>query len=80
MSQIISLYIYLFGCSNKFNILKKENEEMCSKAMILEKPNNYFLHKDHLNYPTFQYINFDLQFFSTTYFLEKIGINYMNKF
>jgi hypothetical protein len=66
MSQIISLYIYLFGCSNKFN--------------ILEKPNNYFLHKDHLNYPTFQYINFDLQFFSTTYFLEKIGINYMNKF
>ena len=48
--------------------------------MILEKPNNYFLHKDHLNYPTFQYINFDLQFFSVTYFLEKIGINYMNKF
>ena len=30
MSQIISLYIYLFGCSNKFNILKKENEEICS--------------------------------------------------
>ena len=66
MSQIISLYIYLFGCSNKFN--------------ILEKPNNYFFHKDHINYPTFQYINFDLQFFSVTYFLEKIGINYMNKF
>ena len=71
MSQIISLFIYLFGCSNKFNILIKENEEMCSKARILEKPNNYFLHKDHLNYPLFQFINFDLQFFSETYFFRE---------
>ena len=71
MSQIISLFIYLFRCSNKFNILIKENEEICSKARILEKPNNYFLHKDHLNYPLFQTLNFDLQFFSETYFFRE---------
>ena len=51
---------------------------MCFKPRILEKSNNYFLHKDHLNYPSFQSINFDLQFFSETYFLEKTGINYRN--
>ena len=57
---------------NKFNTLRKKFEEVYSKTRILEKPNSYILDQDHHNHPANQSKNFDWQFFSEIYLLEKI--------
>ena len=56
----------------KFNSLRKKFEEVYSKTRILEKPNSYILDQDHHNHPANQSKNFDWQFFSEIYLLEKI--------
>jgi len=57
---------------NKFNTLRQKFEEVYSKTRILEKPNSYILDQDHHNHPANQSKNFDWQFFSEIYLLEKI--------
>ena len=57
---------------NKFKTLRKKFEEVYSKTRILEKPNSYILDQDHHNHPANQSKNFDWQFFSEIYLLEKI--------
>ena len=63
---------------DKFNSLRKNIEEVYSKTRILEKPNSYILDQDHHNHPANQSKNFDWQFFSEIYLLEKIENNYKN--
>jgi len=63
---------------DKFNSLRKKFEEVYSKTRILEKPNSYILDQDHHNHPANQSKNFDWQFFSEIYLLEKIENNYKN--
>jgi hypothetical protein len=61
---------------NNFNSLRINFEEVYSKTRILNKPENYILDQDKHNHPANQTINFDWQFFSEIYFLEKIKKNY----
>jgi len=63
---------------DKFNSLRKNLEEVYSKTRILEKPNSYILDQDHHNHPANQSKNFDWQFFSEIYLLEKIENYYKN--
>ncbi|MAH81717.1 MAG: glycoside hydrolase family 20 [Flavobacteriaceae bacterium] len=62
----------ILNFQNKFNTLRKKFEEVYSKTRILEKPNSYILDQDHHNHPANQSKNFDWQFFSEIYLLEKI--------
>lgn len=62
----------ILSFKNKFNTLRKKFEEVYSKTRILEKPNSYILDQDHHNHPANQTKNFDWQFFSEIYLLEKI--------
>lgn len=64
---------------DKFNSLRKNIEEVYSKTRILEKPNSYILDQDHHNHPANQSKNFDWQFFSEIFLLEKIKNNYKNE-
>ena len=64
---------------DKFNFLRKNIEEVYSKTRILEKPNSYILDQDHHNHPANQSKNFDWQFFSEIFLLEKIKNNYKNE-
>ena len=64
---------------DKFNFLRKNFEEVYSKTRILEKPNSYILDQDHHNHPANQSKNFDWQFFSEIFLLEKIKNNYKNE-
>ena len=64
---------------DKFNSLRKNFEEVYSKTRILEKPNSYILDQDHHNHPANQSKNFDWQFFSEIFLLEKIKNNYKNE-
>ena len=64
---------------DKFNSLRKNIEEVYSKTRILEKPNSYILDQDHHNHPANQSKNFDWQFFSEIFILEKIKNNYKNE-
>ena len=63
----------------KFNTLRKNFQEVYSKTRILEKPNSYILDQDHHNHPANQSKNFDWQFFSEIFILEKIKNNYRNE-
>ena len=63
---------------DKFNSLRKNLEEVYSKTRILEKPNSYILDQDHHNHPANQSKNYDWQFFSEIYLLEKIENYYKN--
>ena len=62
----------ILNFQNKLNTLRKKFEEVYSKTRILEKPNSYILDQDHHNHPANQSKNFDWQFFSEIYLLEKI--------
>ena len=64
---------------DKFNSLRKNIEEVYSKTRILEKPDSYILDQDHHNHPANQSKNFDWQFFSEIFLLEKIKNNYKNE-
>jgi len=63
---------------DKFNSLRKNLEEVYSKTRILEKPDSYILDQDHHNHPANQSKNYDWQFFSEIYLLEKIENYYKN--
>ena len=63
---------------DKFNSLRKNLEEVYSKTRILEKPDSYILDQDHHNHPANQSKNYDWQFFSEIYLLEKIEKYYKN--
>ena len=55
-----------------FKIMRKQFESMYSQTRILEKPKDYILDQDHHNHPANQSKNFDWQFFSEIFFLEKL--------
>ena len=57
---------------DNFNSMRKQFEYVYSRTRILEKPNDYILDQDHHNHPANQSKNFDWQFFSEIYFLEKL--------
>jgi len=63
---------------DEFNSLRQNFEEVYSKTRILEKPDSYILDQDHHNHPANQSKNFDWQFFSEIYLLEKIENYYKN--
>jgi len=63
---------------DKFDSLRKNLEEVYSKTRILEKPDSYILDQDHHNHPANQSKNYDWQFFSEIYLLEKIENYYKN--
>lgn len=60
-----------------FKIMRKQFESMYSQTRILEKPNDYILDQDHHNHPANQSKNFDWQFFSEIFFLEKLKKKYI---
>ena len=66
----------ILNFEKKFNTLREIFEKIYSKTRILEKPSDYILDQDHHNHPANQSKNFDWQFFSEIYFLEKIKNNY----
>lgn len=66
----------ILNFEKKFNTLREIFEKVYSKTRILEKPSDYILDQDHHNHPANQSKNFDWQFFSEIYFLEKIKNNY----
>ena len=60
-----------------FKIMRKQFESVYSQTRILEKPNDYILDQDHHNHPANQSKNFDWQFFSEIFFLEKLKKKYI---
>ena len=60
-----------------FKIMRKQFESMYSQTRILEKPKDYILDQDHHNHPANQSKNFDWQFFSEIFFLEKLKKKYI---
>ena len=57
--------------------MRKQFESMYSQTRILEKPKDYILDQDHHNHPANQSKNFDWQFFSEIFFLEKLKKQYI---
>ena len=60
-----------------FKNMRKQFESMYSQTRILEKPKDYILDQDHHNHPANQSKNFDWQFFSEIFFLEKLKKQYI---
>lgn len=63
---------------NKFILMRKKFEEVYAKTRILEKPETYILDQDHHDHPANQSKNFDWQFFSELFLIEKLKENYKN--
>ena len=72
----IKVFDEVLKLEDKFNSMRKQFEYVYSKTRILEKPNDYILDQDHHNHPANQTKNFDWQFFSEIYFLEKLKKKY----
>ena len=63
---------------NKFILMRKKFEEVYAKTRILERPETYILDQDHHDHPANQSKNFDWQFFSELFLIEKLKENYKN--
>jgi len=63
----------------KFGSLRQEFEQVYSQSRILNKPENYILDQDHHRHPANQSINFDWQFISEIFFLEKVNSHFKAK-
>ena len=59
----------------KFLSMRNRFEEVYAKSRILEKSDNYILDQDHHDHPANQSKNFDWQFFSELFLIEKLKEN-----
>ena len=57
----------------EFEVLRAGFEEVYGKTRILNKPEGYILDQDHHRHMANQSLNFDWQFWSEIYFLEKLS-------
>ena len=56
----------------EFDTIRAQMEEVYGRTRILNKPEGYLLDQDHHHHMGNQSLNFDWQFWSEIYFLEKL--------